>query len=1244
MITKVLTLFFLICYCAVFCCCISNDSNSDRTKFISESNVTVYCVTPVNGDALDDGNCQAFNATQYHSLMYYMTHSLEYFNSNQIYIFEIGCHTPLDNFILRINDTANLVLTGPTKDSANSENAAIIDCNGRATGLVFEDSSNVTIENLTFLSCIPQNNYKSNNYGKSTLLLSYCSDIILSGVVIVASADQGFYILEPTGKVILNDMHIANSYITGRAVKYSGNTIAFQSSTWSHGNYTLSSVYITNSRFINNTNVAKKRNNHHEYGAAGLSIFIKRPNVHIAMVNVTMSNNTGNEGGNLAISFQSYSNVFVEIRHSCFEGGKSTKGGGISVEFIQENNAICARVEKHRLFHVYSTNITENLATSDGGGGVYIKLRQSLQNCTEEQITFENVIFNNNSIINTEYGAGIAIHSLTFVVIGYVYHGGPQFEVLVVHCNVSNNNILNHEVGNSGTGAIFLNSNPNFKLHDICVLNNNVTGIVGINSNVVFSGRITISNNTGSSGGGILLHENAVVYFEKHTNVTIAHNSAQSTGGGICVESSDYVDSQEICFFQVGYTVYINTSLLDTITASVYGNRAELAGDNIFGGSIDRCYMYHSPSYNIAYKSIYIFHTIFKLPSNTQSISGSSISSPPRNICLCQNHRPKCHGHLPSLRKFPGETFYIEAVLVGQFDGTVPGIVQADLKFRNSTLQQGEYIQKLSSLTCKQLKYTIKTNYKHEVLVIQVHYDGGVSGFIHQFKRYYINVHMKECPLGFTRTDGLCNCSLLLIKNKDHVSCDITTRTVKRLPPVWIGVIKSEKESKYNIVTIAYHRNCPLDYCASEEINLTAAKDFLSQDDQCAFSRTGVLCGSCQTGLSAIIGSSKCCSCSNYWLLLIVPYGLLGVLLLVMMLLFDITIAEGTLSGIIFYCNIIAGNLSVFFKGRHITILTHLLKMFISFVSLESSISTCLFNGMTSYIKAWLDFTFPLYIWFLTGIFIFLGGKCSWIVRRNAVKVLATLILLSYTRLLTSIAGALQLAHIQLENGDTEMRWLLDGNIKYFEGKHIPLAIFAIMFGVFLLPFALCLLLIQWLHKASHTKLFSWVDHLKPFFDVYTGPFTSIGRLWTGLLLLTRVALLLVTAANVNGDPKNILSAIIMAVLLLFLVIALLPDGLYRHKHLNVLEYSSLINLGLLSALLLMFPNSFIITHTLVSVELMIFICVFCNHLRKIKFYVIKRSVCYVLIRKSKLCCNKLLKNHKCEPLLANPDDYDDEP
>ena len=72
--------------------------------------------------------------------------------------------------------------------------------------------------------------------------------------------------------------------------------------------------------------------------------------------------------------------------------------------------------------------------------------------------------------------------------------------------------------------------------------------------------------------------------------------------------------------------------------------------------------------------------------------------------------------------------------------------------------------------------------------------------------------------------------------------------------------------------------------------------------------------------------------------------------------------------------------------------MTRLLKTFLSLMNLEIELSLCLFNGTNAYIKAWLKFGFPLYLWFITGVFIFLIGKrrCSWIVRWNAVKVLAT--------------------------------------------------------------------------------------------------------------------------------------------------------------------------------------------------------------------------------------------------------------
>lgn len=1236
-------------YLILFCCLIYT-AVSDGITSESESSkkVEVFCVTSSSSSSTAAGNevvpCQGHNSSEHHTLAYYMNHSSEYFKSYQTYIFEHGTHTTINNFSLKIHGVANLALVGEGMDGTYLSKGAVVDCNERANSFTFSESLNILIQNIIFTSCVSQHTLYRSDIGLATLVFMDGTNVTLLSVLVIASEDEALLILDTGGSIIINNTEIANCRIAGKAVYQSGNGITYRSC---HNGSKAAYIRIMNSRFINNSNVAvnEQKSDNKNINAGGLSIDLKCSNVRVVMDNVTMSNNIGNVGGNLGISFQMYENVSVEIMNSQFEDGNSPKGGGMFVTFIEidKQNTVCeanAKQIENILLCIQNTIFSNNTATKHGGGGIFIKHEQSFPKCKNivESITFENVIFNDNSVNSTDYGGGIALHSVNFMVTGYVFHENPQFRVSLNHCRIYGNHVKSLERGDSGTGAIYVNSNLYFQLNNTEIFNNTATGIVGMNSNIILSNNIRVVDNHGTSGGGMLLCQNAVMYLEAYATVSIKHNSADNTGGGICVETSDYIESQEICFFQFGYQIFVNYSLSKTISVSIRDNKARLAGNNVFGGSIDRCYMIHRSKKTWAYESNSVFHKIFKVPINKFSYP-SSISSPPRQVCSCQNHKIDCKTTSLQLRKFPGETFFIDAVLVGQFQGTVPGTVRANLQSNNSSLHQGEYVQNLSSIVCNQLRYTINTNNDHEILEIRVQHVGGITGFERTFRKYAILMEMKDCPLGFTRTtNASCACDWLLARK--HVTCDITTQIIRRFPPIWIGIIDKNKDSKI----IAFHDNCPFDYCVNTETNLYSTSNSLSQNEQCAFNRTGTLCGLCGEGLSNIFGSSECHHCSNYWLLLFIPIALIGVAFLVVLIVFNITIAEGTLSGIIFYYNIVTSNISIFFpgQGKYIPFLTPFLKLFLSLINLEIGIPVCFYNGMDSYIKAWLDFAFPLYLWFLTGVFIFLGGRCSWIVRDNAVKVLATLILLSYTRLLNSIAAALQVTHIQLDNGGTEVRWLVDGNIKYFEMKHTALAVFAILLSLLLLPFALSLFSIQWLQKASNYKFFSWVYRLKPFFDVYTGPFTPLGRFWTGLLLLTRVALHIVTAVNVGGDPKTVLGSTTLAVLLLFLVVGILPARLYRRKYLNTLEYLSLINLGILASLLFIFANCTIISHVSVCIELLMLAGVAVNHFVKM------RKCIHCCIRLKKFVPLKLIHEnvgnippHHCndedyEPLLTN--------
>ena len=894
----------------------------------------------------------------------------------------------------------------------------------------------------------------------------------------------------------------------------------------------------------------------------------------------------------------------------------------------------------HQLLHIHNTSISNNALTYQGSG-VYLRQKQSLTLCSREEIKFTNVTFRDNSVMKTGFG-GIAIHSIIFMVTDYLYHRSPQYFVILERCHMYNNYAISQTEDGSGTGVIFTKSNHYFLLNNSVIFNNKVTGIVGMSSNIILSRNITIFNNTGSSGGGILLCQNAVMYLDEYTNVTISHNTAIHTGGGICVDT-DYLESKPICFFQLADIPQRKRSLIETINITVYNNSAGYAGHNIFGGSIDYCYIIDSPN-TPSLNSKYMYSKLFTVMNNSYCLS--SVASPPRRVCLCHNKKPKCNTPGSMLHYdrlvFPGETFPLEVMILGQYNGTVPGTVQASLSHKESRFGERESVQ-TTNLSCTQLQYTIYTGESHEVLELKVKHTGEISGFeqSHLNNTFYIGISMKECPLGFTKSmksnDGsiYCDCDKLFSYHKDHIRCDIKQQIVRRAPPAWIGyVIESGKGTKIT----AYHSHCPLDYCVSTAIDVDATNNSLSQDKQCAFNRTGILCGSCSTGLSNVLGSSECHSCSNFWLFLNIPFAFAGILLVFLLTILNITVSEGTLSGIIFYCNIIENNLSLFLPDKEIVFVTRLLKMFISLMNLEIELSLCLFNGMDGYIKAWLKFGFPLYLWFITGVFICLSGKrrCSWIVRRNAVKVLATLILLSYARLLTAIATALQVSYLHLNNRSYERRWMIDGNIMYFTGKHIPLFLFTSLFSLLLLPFTLCLLFIQCLHKVSHLKPFSWVNYFKPIFDAYTGPFTPSTRFWTGLLLLLRGILFIVSASDTSGDPGVVLCSIVLAVIMLLTIAWISPSSLYRHKCLSILECSSMLNLGVLTALLLATAKqsliSSILSHISMTIALSTFIGIVLYHIRNLR-------------QIQKFCCNFKAIQYRTgagiSASLANDDNVD---
>ena len=173
---------------------------------------------------------------------------------------------------------------------------------------------------------------------------------------------------------------------------------------------------------------------------------------------------------------------------------------------------------------------------------------------------------------------------------------------------------------------------------------------------------------------------------------------------------------------------------------------------------------------------------------------------------------------------------------------------------------------------------------------------------------------------------------------------------------------------------------------------------------------------------------------------------------MVLLLVLRLIVAAGTINGLIFYANIIAVNSAILFQPQSTNVPTVLIAkvftVFVAWLNMDLGIETCFYNGMDAYVKTWLQFAFPLYVWALAGMIIigsYYSGRVAKVFGSNPVAVLATLFLLSYTKLLRTIIAALSYTFLQYPDNSHITVWLYDGNIRYLSGKHIPLFTIALI-------------------------------------------------------------------------------------------------------------------------------------------------------------------------------------------------------
>ena len=697
-------------------------------------------------------------------------------------------------------------------------------------------------------------------------------------------------------------------------------------------------------------------------------------------------------------------------------------------------------------------------------------------------------------------------------------------------------------------------------------------GITLINSSLAFKGdthNMIFVDNTGKRGGAMAFYAlSKLMLIKGQTNLTFMHNHATVVGGAIFVQDYDYTSGELSYKFILEPKPGIKPPNLKFIN-----NSATQAGDALYGGAGN--------------KKDFTFGN-----SNKDRLSMGSTN--PFKVCMCIDSIPDCKIKEKRFHPIPGQPFKIDVAAVGQWNGVVPANIQIKLnETSNATVKANEYIQS-AGRNCTTLTYTFMFIKQYEIMDLQV-----ITTNRNAAKEVNLKILLlfKNCSLGFSFTSetNTCICNKVLT---DHgVECDIETLTVIRLSPKWISatyehLLQSDQSG------VIVHDHCPCDYCeaARQSLNLEYP------DQQCAFHRSGTLCGGCQTNFSQVLGTSKCKICINFRLpLILFLLALAGLALVVCLTFLNITVTVGTINGLIFYANIVKATDAFFFPQLASD---SIFSIFIAWLNLDLGIETCFYDGLDAYAKTWLQFLFPLYIWLIVIAIIITAHhstKASKLVGRNPVQVLATLFLLSYAKLLRIIITIFSSTVLTYPDGYVRRVWLCDGNMDFLKGRHIPLFIVALLFLILVSsPLTATLLCIIWLQKISHIKILVWIAKLQPLFDAYTGPYKIKHRYWTGLLLLVRVCLFFVFSLNTLDDPIINLLAIVICMFSLFAYLSII-GGVYKLWWINLIETVFIMNLGILSAagLYKIAANVAIkpITYTSTGITFILFVVIISYHL-----------------------------------------------
>ncbi len=464
-------------------------------------------------------------------------------------------------------------------------------------------------------------------------------------------------------------------------------------------------------------------------------------------------------------------------------------------------------------------------------------------------------------------------------------------------------------------------------------------------------------NNRVKRGGGIFFRCSTTfgqfkfyyIVLNPPVKVSIINNNATNQGGGIFIHDELYDLSMCSKDFEVATNCpFIIDNILMDIDWILLNNTASNAGSDIFGENLSKC------------------PNNFKFISFTKELKGlyTRISSHPFRVRLCQQFNSICTKYCDQ-SAYRGQKIRINTVIAGELNFPVKSTLDYELTDKNTSLKI--YGQDEKELGCHSIDIQLSTNQKYaDIWLFPKNCNSETS-------RLLLTITLKDCPAGFVLNKTTCVCDEMLARiTGESGLCEVETGHIRRPGSGWIhSLIINNTYSGF-----IWSPYCPPLLCIETNDIWLNFSSTLNSEKLCVTNRTGLMCGACLTNYSLTLNSLTCSNCvNNNHISLMIVFIVAGIAGIALLTLLQMTVATGTINGLIFYANVVKTFNDALFPTDKLSRIV--VTVVISWLNLDFGISTCFYKGLDAYSYTWLQFAYS-FLLLLLSIFPLYNNIYAW--------------------------------------------------------------------------------------------------------------------------------------------------------------------------------------------------------------------------------------------------------------------------